>query len=117
MALSSEISAANTPGLLADLVGERVKAAFVDDGKLYIVVEGGDALVLADQDGVRAPAYWHVRAYDVRRVVAARRRLINAKIEELRAMAGVDGLPQPFESVAAEGPDEGGMDPWPVTES
>ena len=80
---------ANNREVFQYLVGETIKAAFMgEDGKIYIVVGSGPALVFGGPGG--GPSYWVDQAESVKRVIDERRAQIERRVAELRDLGGVE---------------------------
>lgn len=82
--------AANSPEILKHLVGETIRGAFVaDDGHVFLVMSGGDALVFADG------AYWKESQKDVASVIDKRKAHIERQLAELGRLTAIEKCSEP----------------------
>lgn len=87
MAISDYKGPANHVTILKHLVGEVVRASFIDDqGHVWILVATGHAVVFAGFDS-NAPAYWVAQPAEVEAATSRRREQLQAKIQELKDLA------------------------------
>jgi hypothetical protein len=88
--LSDYKGPANSRDIFPYLVGETIKAAFkTPDGRIWIVVGSGEALVVGAADNASL-SFWKENARSVKNVTDARRKEIEQKIAELRDLPGVE---------------------------
>ena len=83
---------ANHTGIFKHLIGETIKASFVDyQGHVWLITPSDYALVFAGFDGGSQQAFWIEAPDQVRAAVEKRRGDLQAKIQELRHLVpGID---------------------------
>lgn len=91
MSLAEFKGSPNTPEIFKAMIGDTVKACFLDvEGRVWILMTCGHAVVFAKENG-GTPAYWRELPDSVAKVVMERTAMVKKKIDEAKALAaGID---------------------------
>jgi hypothetical protein len=91
MSLADYKGPPNTPDIFHHLIGDVIKAAFLDkEGRMWLIMTCGHAVVLSGTSG-GPPAYWHEGPDGVQRIVGEKTTELKAKLAEIkRSTPGID---------------------------
>lgn len=99
MALKNYSGPANSRETWPHLIGETVKAAFEDEGHLYIVFESGWGLALTQgptgKRGAITPAFWPVRPDEIERRARRIEGHLRVSVARLGTLAPILGEARP----------------------
>ena len=91
MSLADHKGSPSHPEMFKHLIGDTVKACFLDsDGRTWVLMTCGHAVVFAGPNG-GTPTYWHELPESVARTVQERMASLKKKIAEVKDLApGLD---------------------------